>query len=190
MIRLACAHAIDAGPLAHRALDVVLAPRVEQFFEIGIVPRPPELPVGEDPRLAPFHPARPLVWPQDRLARELNGDRRALASLPRMAIRSPTHPWASWHSIDAIHVPIGAAVGADRVQEDARVAYILAAIGPLAPLVFHDQVIVAIFLVGGDVAEAVASDVEQAVCDPKHPARVVVLRVLEPGGEASSGRAR
>src|SRR5438094_160363 len=28
-----------------------------------------------------------------------------LSSRPRMGIRSPTQPWASWHSIQDIHVP-------------------------------------------------------------------------------------
>src|SRR5262249_6576651 len=27
------------------------------------------------------------------------------SSLPRMTIRSPTQPWADWHSIDDFHVP-------------------------------------------------------------------------------------
>ena len=151
------AQALDPGPLRRRALDVVLAAGVEQFLEVGIVLRPPELPVGEDPRLAPLLPARPLVGPEDRLARELHGDRLALrvlaadddqvadAALGELAL-DRRHPRTA-----------GAAVGPDRVQEDAGVAHELAAVGPLAPLVLDDQVVVAILLVGGDVAEAVAA---------------------------------
>src|SRR5207244_3841447 len=48
---LAFTQALDASPFAQRALDVVLAARVEQFLEIRIVQRPPELPVDEDLRL-------------------------------------------------------------------------------------------------------------------------------------------
>ena len=75
------AEALDPRPLARRALDVVLAAGVEQLLEIGIVPRPPELPVGEDPRLAPLLPARPLVGPEHGLAREPHGDRLAVRVL-------------------------------------------------------------------------------------------------------------
>ena len=75
---VACAQAIDSSPLTHWAFDVVLASSVEQLLKIRIVPRPPKLAVGEDPRLTPFQPPRPLVWPQDCLARERNGDRLAV----------------------------------------------------------------------------------------------------------------
>src|SRR5262249_9294672 len=44
--RPARADALDASPLAEGALDVVLAARVEQLLEIGVVPRPPQLPAG------------------------------------------------------------------------------------------------------------------------------------------------
>ena len=33
------------------------------------------------------------------------GISRPASSFPRIGIRSPTHPCASWHSIDDIHVP-------------------------------------------------------------------------------------
>src|SRR5205807_530575 len=59
--RLAPAEALDAGPLAQLALDVVLAARVEQLLEVRVVLRPPELPAGEGLLGAALLPARPFV---------------------------------------------------------------------------------------------------------------------------------
>ena len=100
------AEAIDPGPLAQGALDVVPSPRIEQLLELRVVSRPPELAAGED------------LWLSARLASGacLSGPRTTslvirtgmscpASSFPRIGIRSPTHPWASWHSIDDIHVP-------------------------------------------------------------------------------------
>ena len=135
-------------------------------------------------RLAALLPARPLVRAEDDVARELHRDRLARrvlaadddqvadAALGELAL-DRRHPGAA-----------GAAVGAGRVQQDAGVPHVLAAVGPLPPLVLDDQVIVAVLLLGGDVAEAVAGDVEHAVLDAEDLARVVGLRVLEPGGQA------
>ena len=53
----------------------------------------------------------------------------------------------------------------------------------LAPLVLHDQVIVAVLTFGGDVTESIAGDVEHFVIDPKDPARVFAFRVSQPGGQ-------
>ena len=88
-----------------------------------------------------------------------------------------------------IQVPPGAAVGPGRVQQDAGVADVLAAVGLLAPLVLDDQVIVAVLLVGGDIAEAVAGDVQHAVVDAED-LRGSSLGVLEPGREAGRGPCR
>src|SRR5262249_21382551 len=64
------------------------------------------------------------------------------------------------------------------------IAHELAAVGPLAPLVLDDQVIITVLPVGGDVSVAIAGDVEEAAGDPEHPAGIVALGVLEPGGQA------
>ena len=112
------------------------------------------------------------------------GSSRPLASLPRIDDQVADAALGEL-ALDRRHPGAArAAVGAGRVQEDAGVAHELAAVGPLAPPVFDDQVIVAVRLLGGDVAVAVAGDVEQAVRDAEDLARVVALRVLEPGGEA------
>ena len=183
VIRSLLAEAIDLGPLAERALDVIFAAGVEQLLEVGVVPRPPELTVsGEDPWLPPFLPPRPFVGPEDDRTGESHGDRLpfgvlaadddqvAHATLGELAL-DRRHP----------HAP-GPAVRAGRMQQDAGVPDELPAVGPLAPLVFDDQVIIAIRLLGGDVAVAVAGDVQHAVRDPEDLAWVLVLRVLEPGG--------
>src|SRR6185503_9841378 len=57
----ALADAFDPRPLAHRALDVVLAPRVQQLLEVRIVVRPPELLSGIDRRRPALLPPRALV---------------------------------------------------------------------------------------------------------------------------------
>ena len=70
------------------------------------------------------------------------------------------------------------------MQENAGVADVLAAVGALAPLVFDGEMVVAIFPGGGDIAEAVAREMQHAVLDHEDAARVGVLGVLEPGGQA------
>jgi hypothetical protein len=69
------------------------------------------------------------------------------------------------------------------VQEDARVADVLAAVGLLTPFELDDQVIVAVSLLGANVAEAVPGDVQQALGDAEDLARVGAPGVLEPGGQ-------
>src|SRR5262249_37190698 len=89
-------------------------------------------------------------------------------------------------ALDARHprALAGTAVGADGVQQDARVAHILAAVGALAPLVLDRKMIIAILLVRGDVAVAVARDVQHLVGDAEDLAGILTLGVAEPGGEA------
>src|SRR5262245_19687142 len=53
----------------------------------------------------PFRQRGRLSGPSSVSLVSETGTTSPLASLPRMTIRSPTHPWASWHSIDDIHVP-------------------------------------------------------------------------------------
>src|SRR2546423_957197 len=55
------AMALHLGPFTDRAFHVVFAARVEQFFEVGIVPRPPKLPPRELHWFAALMPARFLI---------------------------------------------------------------------------------------------------------------------------------
>src|SRR5262245_10519057 len=69
---LAVANALHFGPLAKETFDVVLATGIQQLLEVRIVPRPPQLPIREDARLAAFLPARPFVRTEDDVASELH----------------------------------------------------------------------------------------------------------------------
>ncbi len=62
-------------------------------------------------------------------------------------------------------------VGADAVEQDARVAHGVLAGGPLllAPLEFELEAVVAVFLHGQEAAEFLARDVDEAVLDPEDP---------------------
>src|SRR6266849_6854336 len=51
-----------------------------------------------------FHRGR-LSAPSTVSAVSETGTTEPSLSLPRITIRSPTHPWASWHSMQDIHVP-------------------------------------------------------------------------------------
>ncbi len=145
---VALAEAIDAGPFA-QGLSTSSLPRVSSNSLKSGSCRDHQS--WRSPvkilRLAAVLPARPLVGPENDLGLvSRTGIVPPPASLPRITIRSPTQPWASWHSIDDIHVPPAPPSGPGRIQEDAGVAHELAAVGPLAPLVFDDQVIVAVCL--------------------------------------------
>src|SRR5262249_60704647 len=114
--------------------------------------------------------SRPVVGTQYGATRQPPGDRLAVrllspdddqvadASLGELAL-DRRHPGTAC-----------APVGSGRVQEDAGIAHELAAVGPLAPLVLDDQVIIAVLPVGGDVSVAIAGSVEGAVGGPEHPA--------------------
>src|SRR5262249_18250128 len=75
----------------------------------------------------------------------------------------------------------GAAIRPDRVQQDAGITHVLAAVGLLAPPVLDDEAIIAILLVGGDITVAVAGDVQNALLDAEDLARIVPFGVLQPG---------
>src|SRR5262245_26297279 len=72
--RLAGAQAFDLRPLPQGALDVLLAARVEQLLEVGVVARPPELAAVEDARRAALIPARLPVGADGDVAGELHGN--------------------------------------------------------------------------------------------------------------------
>src|SRR5262249_11458404 len=145
---------------------------------------PPQLPLGEDAFLAALLPARLFVRTENDVASQrdrnllavsvftADDDEVSVAALGELALDA-RHPGAA-----------GAAVGAGRVQEDAGVAHEFAAVGALAPLVLDGQVIVLVLLVGGDVAVAVAADVQHTVLRGEDFLRVVALAVAEPGREA------
>ena len=174
---------VDSGPLAGGALEVVPAAGVQQFLEIGVVIRPPELAVGKNQWLTPPPPSWSAVGPECCFARDRYRDRSALSvlaanddqvadtSLGELAL-DRRHPLAS-----------RPAVGAGRVEENARVPYGRPAVGSLAPLVFHDQMIIAVLTFGGDVAESVARDMEHMIGDAKDPARIGVVGILQPCGQ-------
>jgi hypothetical protein len=128
------ANALDLRPFAEGAFDVVFAACVEEFLEARLVEVPPELAVREGADLAAGLPARAFVGTEDRLRLDRDGDFLACfvfaadddevadAALGELAFNA-RHPRAA-----------GAAVGADGVQEDAGVAYELAAVGFLPHL--------------------------------------------------------
>src|SRR5947209_17259668 len=78
---LVLADALNAGPLAEGALDIVLAARVEQFLEVGIVPRPPQLSAGEDTPGAALLPAWSFIGTEDDVTSQRHGDGLALVIL-------------------------------------------------------------------------------------------------------------
>src|SRR5439155_21650604 len=133
--------------------------------------------LGEDAFFAALRVAGALVGADGDVAGEADRDDLALgvlaadddevadAALSELALDA-RHPGAA-----------GAAVRAGGVQEDARVANVLAAVGAPAPFVFHDQVIILVRLGGGDVAEAVAGDVQEAVLHGEPLARVFALGI-------------
>ena len=164
--------------------------RVEQLLEIMVVPSPPELTTGEDRGDATRFPSRPVVGTEDDFTGELHGnfdspvvlspDRDQVANAPlRELAFDRRHPGAPC-----------AAVGSRRVQEDARVPHELAAIGPFAPPVLDDQMIIAVVLSRGNVSLAVAADPQQSVLDAEDSTWVGSLRVFHPGARAPTGRGR
>ena len=183
---VALAGAFHPGPLALGALDVVPAPGVEQ--SPGSPGRAATTRAGPASKAGACPPASigaagrarartspmnwtGIVWPS--------------GSTPGIGIRSPTHPWASWHSTEAIQVPSAPPSGPVAFRRMPGVADGLAAVGPLAPSVLDDHPIVAIGPLGGEVAEAVAGDVELAVVgDAEDAPGVVAAGILEPGREA------
>jgi hypothetical protein len=70
------------------------------------------------------------------------------------------------------------------VQQDSRVTDILAAVRPLAPFVFDDQMIVAVLLVRGDVAVPLARQTDLPIRDLEYLPWIFALRVFEPGRQA------
>jgi len=89
---VALANAVDTRPFADRALNVVSASRVQQFLEIGVVIRPPELAIRKIQRLAPALPSWSVIGPSVVSLVILTGITSPLSSLPRITIKSPTHP--------------------------------------------------------------------------------------------------
>src|SRR3954469_15587668 len=139
---VAVADAFDPVPFASRVLHVVLASGVEEFLEVRVVLRPPELSAGESLRRAALRPSRPLVGPEDHVAREPHRDGRPSRLSPRDDDQVADAPLREL-ALDRGHPGAArAAVGSGRMQQDAGVAHRLAAVGPFAPTVLHDQAVV------------------------------------------------
>lgn len=98
-------------PFPHRAFDIVLPAGIEQFLKVGIVLVPPELATRKDFFSPPGDQRGRLSGPRIVSLVICTGMTVPAASLPRMQIKSPLQPWASWHSIDAIQTPLAAPSG-------------------------------------------------------------------------------
>src|SRR5262249_50280455 len=162
---------------AQRALHVVLASGIKQLLEVWVVQRPPELPTREDLGHSPFLPARPLVGAEHDLTGETHGDDFLLLIATTDGDEVADTPLGQL-ALDARHPgATRSAVRPDGVEEDAGVADVLTPVCLLAPLELDDQVIIAVFLLGGEVAEAIPTDVDHPLTDPEHLARVLAFGV-------------
>ena len=71
------------------------------------------------------------------------------------------------------------------MQQDARIPDRLTPIGSGSPLVFDEQVIISVSLLSSDVTDNFSRDLQNAILNCKHLARILILGALEPGVKTS-----
>ena len=108
-------------------------------------------------------------------------------SRPPTMMKSPQPPSMIWHSCDSIQLPPAAPSGPTQWSKipESRAACFRGAQGPLAPLPFHDQVIVVKLVLRRQSAEFLARDLDHPVVDREDLGGIVVLMVVQIGVKSS-----